>query len=134
MKNTSGFKKDAKQAFLSSIPVMTGYIVLGIGFGVIFRAKGYGLIWAFLTSLLVYAGSMQFVLVNLLTSGASLATTALTTLAVNARHLFYSLSMIDKYRGTGWKKPYLIFALTDALPPSYGSRVLEIALLFRRPL
>jgi len=113
VKNTSGFKKDAKQAFLSSIPVMTGYIVLGIGFGVIFRAKGYGLIWAFLTSLLVYAGSMQFVLVNLLTSGASLATTALTTLAVNARHLFYSLSMIDKYRGTGWEKPYLIFALTD---------------------
>ena len=113
MKTFSGFKKDIKLAFLSSIPVMTGYLVLGIGFGVVFRAQGYGLIWAFLTSFLIYAGSMQFVLVNLLTSGASLLTTALTTLAVNARHLFYSLSMIDKYRGSGWKKPYLIFALTD---------------------
>ena len=113
MKKSSALKKDIRLAFVSSIPVMTGYVVLGIGFGVVFRAQGFGLIWAFLTSFLIYAGSMQFVLVNLLTSGASLLTTALTTLAVNARHLFYSLSMIDKYRGSGWKKPYLIFALTD---------------------
>lgn len=104
---------DVKKAFLASIPVMAGYIVLGIGFGIILKTKGYGVIWAVLMSLFVYAGSMQYVLVNLLTSGASLITTALTTLMVNARHLFYGISMIDRYKGAGRKKPYLMFALTD---------------------
>ena len=64
-------------------------------------------------SFTIYAGSMQYVAVSLLTSGASLISTALTTLMVNARHLFYGVSMIDKYKGAGAKKPYLIFALTD---------------------
>ena len=104
---------DVKKAFLASIPVMAGYIVLGIGFGIILKTKGYGVIWAVLMSLFVYAGSMQYVLVNLLTSGASLITTTLTTLMVNARHLFYGISMIDRYKGAGRKKPYLMFALTD---------------------
>ena len=104
---------DVKKAFLASIPVMAGYIVLGIGFGIILKTKGYGVIWAVLMSLFVYAGSMQYVLVNRLTSGASLIPTTLTTLMVNARHLFYGISMIDRYKGAGRKKPYLMFALTD---------------------
>lgn len=64
-------------------------------------------------SLAIYAGTMQYVAINLLTSGASLITVALTTLMVNARHLFYGISMLDKYKSTGKRKPYLIFALTD---------------------
>ena len=92
---------------------MAGYVVLGIGFGILLKSAGYGLFWSFLMSLTIYAGSMQYVAVSLLTSGASLLTTALTTLMVNARHLFYGLSMIEKYRGAGKKKPYLIFSLTD---------------------
>jgi len=63
--------------------------------------------------LFIYAGSMQYLAVSLLTGGASLITAALTTLMVNARHLFYGISMVESYRGTGKKKPYLIFALTD---------------------
>lgn len=106
-------KKLIKKAFLDTIPVLTGYIVLGIGFGIILKTKGYGLIWAFAMSLFIYAGSMQFVTVNLLTGGASLLTAALTTLMVNVRHLFYGISMIDQYKGAGKKKPYMIFALTD---------------------
>lgn len=78
--------KVVKTAFISTLPVMAGYVVLGAGFGMILKSKGYGIIWAFLMSLFIYAGSMQFVAVNLLTGGASFLTTALTTLMVNARH------------------------------------------------
>lgn len=102
-----------KTAFLDTLPVMTGYLFLGIGFGIILRQNGYGVLWAIAMSLFIYAGSMQYVGIGLLTGGASLAAAALTTLMVNARHLFYGISMIDAYKGTGKRKPYLIFALTD---------------------
>ena len=102
-----------KTAFIHTLPVMTGYLFLGIGFGIILRQNGYGVLWAAAMSVFIYAGSMQYVAIGLLTGGASLATAALTTLMVNARHLFYGLSMIDAYKGTGKRKPYLIFALTD---------------------
>ena len=102
-----------KTAFIKSLPVMAGYIVLGIGFGILLKKAGYGLFWAFLMSFAIYAGSMQYVTVSLLTSGASLISAALTALMVNARHLFYGISMIDKYKDAGKKEPYLIFALTD---------------------
>lgn len=106
-------KKMIKPAFIATIPVLTGYIVLGFGFGIILKANGYGIFLAFAMSLLIYAGSMQYVAIGLLTSGASLITAALTTLMVNARHLFYGISMLGKYKDTGKRKPYLIFALTD---------------------
>ena len=106
-------KKLFKKVLLNTLPVMTGYLVLGFGFGVLMSDKGIGIFWTFLASLIIYAGSMQFVLVNLITSGAGLIITAITTLMVNARHLFYGVSMVDKYKKAGRKKPYLIFALTD---------------------
>ena len=106
-------KRVLKQSFIDTIPVMTGYLVLGFGFGIIIKVNGYGFLHAFLMSALVYAGSMQYAAIGLFTGGASLITVALTTLMVNARHLFYGISMIDRYKGTGIKKPYLIFALTD---------------------
>ena len=102
-----------KQAFYKSIPVMAGYVFLGIGFGILIRNAGYGLLAAAAMSLFIYAGSMQFVGVSLLTGGASILTTAITTVMVNARHLFYSISMIGKYKNAGRYKPYMIFALTD---------------------
>lgn len=106
-------KHTAKIAFLDTLPVMTGYLFLGFGFGILMQQNGYGLPWTLAMSVFVYAGSMQYVGIGLLTGGASLLTTALTTLMVNARHLFYGISMIDAYKGTGKRKPYLIFALTD---------------------
>ena len=106
-------KKIMKKAFIDTIPVLTGYLVLGFGFGIILKSNGYGIWVAFAMSLLIYAGSMQYVAIGLLTSGASLVTAALTTLMVNARHLFYGISMLDKYKNTGKRKPYLIFSLTD---------------------
>lgn len=106
-------REDIRKAFIASVPVMAGYIVLGAGFGIVLETKGLGLIWAVAMSVFIYAGSMQYVAIELITGGASLITTALTTLMVNARHLFYGISMVDKYKGAGKKKPYLIFALTD---------------------
>ncbi len=106
-------KAKLKQAFLATIPVMAGYLVLGVGFGVLLKTAGYGIWWAFAMSAFIYAGSMQYVLMSLLTSGASLITVALTTLMVNARHLFYGISMIEPYRDAGPAKPYLFFSLTD---------------------
>ncbi len=105
--------RTVRQAFITSVPVMAGYIVLGIGFGILMRNAGYGVVWAASMSLLIYAGSMQYVGVGLLAGGASVLAAAVTTLMVNARHLFYSISMIGPYKGAGRRKPYMIFALTD---------------------
>lgn len=106
-------KHTAKTAFLDTIPVLTGYVFLGFGFGIIMQQSGFSVLWSLAMSLFIYAGSMQYVGVGLLTGGASVLTAALATLVVNARHLFYGISMIDAYKDTGKKKPYLIFALTD---------------------
>ena len=106
-------RKLLRRAFLDTVPVMTGYLVLGIGFGILLLQSGYGFWWSLTMSVFIYAGSMQYLTVSLLTGGASLLAAALTTLMVNARHLFYGISMVEKYRNAGRKKPYLIFALTD---------------------
>ena len=102
-----------RRAFVATLPVMAGYLVLGTGFGILFQSKGYGLLWAAAMSIFVYAGSMQYLAVDLLTGGVSLIAAAVTTLMVNARHLFYGISMIGKYQNMGPFKPYLIFGLTD---------------------
>ena len=106
-----------KKAFLATIPVMAGYIVLGIGFGMLLQTRGYGVMWAFAMSFFIYAGSMQYVTVDLMTGGVSLLTAALTTLAVNARHLFYGISMVDKYKRESkkgfFRKYFLFWTLTD---------------------
>lgn len=104
---------NVRYAFRRSLPVMAGYVVLGTGFGILLETKGYGVWWALAMSAFIYAGSMQYVAIDLLAGGASLISAAVMTLMVNARHLFYGISMIDRYKETGKKKPYLIFSLTD---------------------
>lgn len=106
-------KKTLSYSFQSSIPVMAGYIVLGIGFGILMITKGFAWYYAILMSVIIYAGTMQYVAIDLLGAGANLLTIALMTLVVNARHLFYGLTMLTKYKDSGKVKPYLIFALTD---------------------
>jgi len=102
-----------RRAVKATLPVMAGYLVLGIGFGVLMHSRGLGLGWTALMSIFIYAGSMQYVGVELLTTGAGLLSTALMTLMINARHFFYGLSMLDKYKNMGKGTPYLIFSLTD---------------------
>ena len=102
-----------KKAFVKTLPVMAGYIVLGIGFGILLRNAGFQVGYALAMSLFIYAGSMQYVGVGLLAGGASVLSAILTTVMVNARHLFYSISMIETYKDAGKYKPYMIFGLTD---------------------
>lgn len=103
-----------KRAFIDTVPVLIGYLFLGIGFGVLLYTKtGLGLPWVVGTCLLIYSGSMQYLAVELISGGASLLSTALTTLMVNARHLFYGISVIELYRPLKKSKPYMLFALTD---------------------
>ena len=102
-----------KKALTACIPVISSFIVIGISFGVVVQSRGYGPLWAGAMSVFIYAGSMQFVALELMTSGAGLLTVALTTVMVNLRHVFYGLSMIDPYKHVGKAKPYLIFALCD---------------------
>ena len=121
-------------AFRASLPVMAGYVVLGMGFGILLQSRGYGWWWALLMSATIYAGSMQYVAVDLLSAGAGLLSAALMTLMVNVRHLFYGVSMLERYRG-GRGRPYLIFALTDetfslvcspALPDGVDERAYDL--------
>lgn len=102
-----------KKAFWSTLPVMAGYLVLGMGFGMLMLSKGFSFLWTPAMSLFIYAGSMQFAAISLLSEGASFLTVGLTTFLVNARHIFYGISMVEEYRDLGRKKPYLIFTLTD---------------------
>ena len=106
-------KKAFKAAFPLTMPVFAGYLVLGMGFGILLSSKGYSFLWALVMSLTIYGGSAQYVAVDLLSGGASLISTALLTFMVNARYLFYGVSMIEKYKHIGKIKPYLIFGLTD---------------------
>ncbi len=102
------------RAIHDTIPVMAGYIVLGIGFGILLSTKGYGVLWVLSMGLLIYSGTMQFVDAELFTAGTALGTAGITALMVSARHLFYGLSMIERYRNIhGLKKAYMMYALTD---------------------
>ncbi len=107
------FKRTLKRAFRDSLPVLAGYLALGIGFGVMLESKGYSFWWAILMSCTMFAGSGQYAAVDFLSNSVSLITAAFMTLIINARHFFYGFSLLEKYKGTGKFKPYLIFGLTD---------------------
>ncbi len=106
-------RKALKAAFPITIPVLMGYLSIGIAFGLMLEAAGYNVIWAFFMSLTIYAGSGQYLGVELLATGAVLLQVALLTFLINFRHLVYGLSMLEKFRGMGWRKFYMIFSLTD---------------------
>ncbi len=106
-------KQAIKAAFPVTIPVLLGYLSIGIAFGLLFENAGYNFIWAFFTSLTVYAGAMQFIAVSFFHGGIGLIQIAVMTLVVNFRHVFYGLSFLDRFSGMGKKKWYMIFALTD---------------------
>lgn len=102
-----------KKAFKESIPVMMGYLVLGFAFGVLLVSKGYPIYYSFIMSVFIYAGSMQFVTISLLTAKSTVLNAFIMTLMVNARHLVYGLSMLNRFSGMKALKPYMIFSLTD---------------------
>lgn len=100
-------------AFPSTIPVLTGFLSLGIAYGILMQTKGYGPLWSLLMSAIAYCGSMQFVAITLLTVAFDPLQAFLLSVMVNARHMFYGLSMLDKYKGLGKLRPFLIYTLCD---------------------
>lgn len=102
-----------KKAFMVTIPVLTGYLFLGAAWGILMHSQGHGLPLAVLMSTTIYAGSLQYVAVGLLGGPFNPVNVLMITLLVNARHIFYGVSMLDKFKGFGKLKPYMIFSLTD---------------------
>ncbi len=100
-------------ALRASLPVMFGYVPLGMAFGILFQDLGYSWYQATLMGLFVYAGAAQFMAVGLLAAKAGLLEIAVSTFALNSRHIFFGLSMLDRYNCGGLKRLYLIFGLTD---------------------
>lgn len=105
--------KALKTAFPHTLPICIGFLFLGISYGFLMRSKGFSFIYPLLMSMLIFAGSMEFVTVNLLLLPFNPITTFLLTLMVNARHIFYGISMLDRYKNCGIKKYYLIFGMCD---------------------
>lgn len=106
-------RKTLAAAFPATVPVLMGYLAIGMAFGLMLQTAGYGVGWALLMSLTIYAGSGQYLGVSLLATGAHLSQVAFLTLMINFRHLVYGLSMLEKFRGMGARKFYMIFSLTD---------------------
>lgn len=106
-------KKTFKRALIDSLPIMAGYVIMGMGFGVLIQKEGYNFIWAAVMGLTILGGSMQYVAVDLLGSAVSFLTTAVMTIMINGRYFFYGLSMLEKYRKVKKGRWYLQFALTD---------------------
>ena len=106
-------RKALAAAFPVTLPVLMGYLSIGVAFGLMLERAGFNFIWAFFMSLTIYAGSGQYLAVELLSTAAGLGTVAVMTLLINFRHLVYGLSMLEKFRGMGWRKFYMIFSLTD---------------------
>ena len=109
------YKKAFRAAFPYTVPVLTGYLFIGIAFGVMFQEKGYHVLWAVLMSLLVYAGSGQYLAVNFFAPGVSFIDIIFMTFMVNVRHIFYGLSLLKRFGEMGKKRLYMIFSLTDRL-------------------
>ena len=106
-------RKTLAAAFPYTIPVLMGYLSIGIVFGWMMSAIGYGPLWSVAMSATIYAGSGQYLGVDLLKNTTPLADVAFLTLVINFRHLVYGLSMLEKFKGMGWRKLYMIFSLTD---------------------
>ena len=105
--------KEFRFAIAQTIPVFFTYLFIGIAFGVLMDEAGFSAVWTVLAPILIYAGSAQLVMVPLLAAGASLLSLAVTTFFINARHIFYGVAFLERFREMGARYPYMVFSLTD---------------------
>ena len=102
-----------KCALPHTIPIFAGFCFLGMTYGIYMKVSGFAFWYPMLMSLVIYGGSLEFVVVSMLLAPYAPMQALLMTLMIQARHLFYGIAMLDKFRGMGWKKPYLIFGMCD---------------------
>lgn len=112
-KNKNAVFKAFRTAFPKTLPIFAGFWFLGISYGILMSVKGFSFVYPLIMSLVIFGGSLEFVAVSMLLGSFAPLQTFLAALLIQARHLFYGISMLEKYKGTGWKKPYLIFGLCD---------------------
>ena len=119
-------RKALKAAFPRTIPIMTGFIFLGMAYGIYMNASGFSFIYPFFMSMLIFGGSLEFVCVEMLLSPFAPVQVLIMAVMIQARHLFYGLSMLDNFKGLGWKKYYLIFGMCDeTFSVNYTSEIPE---------
>lgn len=105
--------RELRFAARNTFPIFFTYLFIGIAFGILMSDAGYGVLLSTLSGFFIFAGSMQLVMVPMMTSGASLLSLALMTFFINARHIFYGIGFIEKFRSMGWRYPYMVLTLTD---------------------
>lgn len=110
---TNVIQKAFKFAFPRTLPVLTGYVFLGITYGMLMSTQGFPVWLPTVTAFVIYTGSMEFLMVSILASSFHPLSAFATAIMVGARHLFYGISMLSKYRNMGWKKFYLIYTTSD---------------------
>ena len=113
MNSKSTWKAAFRAAFPHTVPILAGFLFLGMSYGILMKVSGFSFVYPLVMSLVIFGGSLEFVAVSMLMSSFAPLQTLLLTLMIQARHLFYGISMLDKFRGTGWKKLYLIFGMCD---------------------
>ena len=106
-------RKAFKAAFPYTVPIFAGFWFLALAYGVLMNVNGFSFLYPMFMSLLIFGGSLEFLVVTMLMSAFAPVQAFTIALLVQARHLFYGITMLDIYRGTGWKKPYLIFGMCD---------------------
>lgn len=105
--------KALKKAFPHTIPIFAGFWFLGIAYGIYMRVLGFSFLYPMLMALVIFGGSLEFITATMLLSPFAPLQTFVMALLIQARHIFYGISMLEKFKGTGWKKPYLIFGMCD---------------------
>lgn len=111
--NEKRIQKAFKFAFPKTLTIFAGFWFLGMSYGILMRVKGFSFVYPLLMSMTIFGGSLEFIAVSMLLSTFAPLQTFLVALVIQLRHLFYGVSMLEKYKGTGWKKPYLIFGMCD---------------------
>ena len=106
-------RKALKAAFPYTLPIFAGFWFLALAYGILMNVNGFSFVYPMFMSMLIYGGSLEFIAVSMLMSAFAPLTTLTVTLLVQARHLFYGITMLDRFKGMGWKKPYLIFGMCD---------------------
>ncbi|MDE7114207.1 MAG: AzlC family ABC transporter permease, partial [Acetatifactor sp.] len=115
-----------KAAFPHTIPIFAGFWFLGMAYGIYMNVSGFSFIYPMAMSMLIFGGSLEFLAVSMLTAPFAPLQTLIMTLMIQARHLFYGISMLDKFKGMGWKKYYLIFGMCDeSFSINYTARIPE---------